>query len=104
MDTGNTKYAEFFYSTVNNDIDTLEKNVKDFPASSIARFLLLYYYKKNRHPRFDELVQQTGIYINNPYWVQYQLSQAEPLNKTETNRKEKSKRKKETKRKKKIFL
>ena len=74
MDTGNTKYAEFFYSTVNNDIDTLEKNVKDFPASSIARFLLLYYYKKNRHPRFDELVQQTGIYINNPYWVQYQLS------------------------------
>ena len=88
MDTGNTKYAELFYSTVNNDIDTLEKNVKDFPASSIARFLLLYHYKKNRHPRFDELVQQTGIYINNPYWVQYQLSQAEPLNKKETNKEE----------------
>jgi hypothetical protein len=77
MDTGSTKYAELFYSTVDNDIDALEKNVKDYPASSIARFLLLYYYKKNGHPKFDELAQQTGVYLNNPYWIQYQLSQAE---------------------------
>ncbi len=88
MDTGSTKYAELFYSTVDNDIDALEKNVKDYPASSIARFLLLYYYKKNGHPKFDELAQQTGVYLNNPYWIQYQLSQAELSKESEESKKE----------------
>ena len=88
MDTGSTKYAELFYSAVDNDIDTLEKNVKDYPASSIARFLLLYHYKKTGHPKFDELAQQTGVYINNPYWIQYQLAQAAPLNEKEISKEE----------------
>lgn len=77
MNTGTTKYAEDFYSNVANDIDTLEKNVRDYPASSIARFLLLYSYKKNGHPGFEELAKQTSVFFNNCYWLQYQLSQAE---------------------------
>jgi len=69
-----TNYADLFYSNIVNDIDTLEKNVNEFPCSSLARFLLLYHYKKNNNPGFEELAKHTGIYINNPLWIQYQLS------------------------------
>ena len=69
-----TKYAETFYSETQNDIDFLEKTIHDFPASSVARFLLLYHYKKNKLEGFESLAQQTGIYLNNPSWIQYQLS------------------------------
>ncbi|MEO8962784.1 MAG: hypothetical protein ABI325_12940 [Ginsengibacter sp.] len=83
MNTGSTQYAELCYSTMINDIDTLERSVRDYPASSLARFLLLYHNKKNGHPGFDELSRQTGVYLNNPYWIQYQLSQADSSNERE---------------------
>ena len=73
MNTG-TNYADLFFSNVPNDVDTLENNVKEYPFSSLARFLLLYHYKKNNNVGFDNFARQTGIYINNPFWIQYQLS------------------------------
>lgn len=88
MITETTQYAELCYSKVINDIDTLEKNVKGYPSSSLARFLLLYHYKKNGHPGFEKLASQTGAYLNNPYWIQYQLSQADSLTEREIVNKE----------------
>ena len=70
-----TNYAELFYSGIANDIDTLEKNVKKYPFSSVTRFLLLYHYQKKNNPAFDKLAKQTGIYFNNPFWIQYQLTE-----------------------------
>ncbi|MGN6532612.1 MAG: hypothetical protein ACTHK0_12785 [Ginsengibacter sp.] len=70
-----TNYAAQFYSNTDNDLEVLEKNVRDFPASSVARFLLLYHHKKNNHPAFAELAKQTAIYLNNPIWSEYQLWQ-----------------------------
>lgn len=74
MNTG-TNYAELFYSKIDNDIHTLEKNVTNYPASSIAQFLLLYHQKKNNHADFNQLAKRSGIYFNNPLWIGYQLSQ-----------------------------
>jgi hypothetical protein len=74
MNTG-TNYAELFYSKIDNDIHTLEKNVSNYPASSIAQFLLLYHQKKNNQAEFNNLAKQKGIYFNNPLWIGYQLSQ-----------------------------
>lgn len=78
MNTG-TNYTELFYSASGNDIDTLEKNVEDYPVSSVARFLLLYHYQKNNLPGFEKLAKQTGVYLNNPYWIQYQLLQTDEI-------------------------
>lgn len=72
-----TNYASLFYDESQNDIDFLEKTVADFPVSSVARFLLLYHHKKNNLSGFDELAKQTGIYLNNPLWIQFQLLQVE---------------------------
>lgn len=74
MNTG-TNYAELFYSKIDNDIHTLEKNVSNYPASSIAQFLLLYHQKKNNQTDFNNLAKRSGIYFNNPLWIAYQLSQ-----------------------------
>jgi len=78
-----TNYAALFYSETDNDIEVLEKNVHDFPASSVARFLLLYHHKKNNNPAFEDLAKQTAIFLNNPYWSEYQLWQID--NPTENN-------------------
>jgi hypothetical protein len=75
--TTDSNYAGLYYSNIVNDIDALKNNVKEYPHSSIARFLLLYHYKKNNHPGFAELAKQTGIYFNNLLWIQYQLSLAD---------------------------
>jgi hypothetical protein len=72
-----TNYASLFYSESQHDIGFLEKTVADFPVSSVARFLLLYHYKKNKLSGFDALAKQTGIYLNNHLWIQFQLSEIE---------------------------
>ncbi|MEO6838886.1 MAG: hypothetical protein ABI185_10910 [Ginsengibacter sp.] len=69
-----TNYTDIFFSNIPNDEDTLKNNVKEYPFSSVARFLLLYHYKKNNNVAFENFSKQTGIYINNPFWLQYQLS------------------------------
>src|SRR6185312_4783594 len=70
-----TNYAALFYSETDNDLEVLERNVQDFPASSVARFLLLYHHKKNNNPAFQELAKQTALFLNNPIWSEYQLWQ-----------------------------
>ncbi|MEO9021781.1 MAG: hypothetical protein ABI237_16575 [Ginsengibacter sp.] len=69
-------YAEHFYSGLGHDLHTLEENVKNYPASSIARFLLLYHQKKSNDPAFEITAKKTGIYLNNPFWIQFQLVQS----------------------------
>ena len=49
-----THYADLFYRE-SDSLSVLEKNVKDFPASAIARFSLLYHYKKNNNPDLKSL-------------------------------------------------
>jgi hypothetical protein len=78
MDTA-TNYAADFYSTTNNDIEFLKKNIEDFPVSSVARFLLLYHYKVNNHPDFEALAQQTAPYLSHPFWMRYQLFQTQNI-------------------------
>ena len=68
-----TNYTEHFYADINNDIDTLRKNVDENPFSSVAQFLLLYNYKKNNDPSFEEYARKAAIYFNNIPWIQYQL-------------------------------
>ncbi len=87
MSAGNN-YAELFYSNITNDIDTLEKNVNEYPFSSLARFLLLYHYKKNNNSVFEKLAKKTGIYINNPFWTHYQLSDIDAGQLTDGNKEE----------------
>lgn len=70
-----TNYATDFYSENLTGIALLEKNIADYPASSVARLMLLYHYKKTNNPHFEELAKQTGIYLNNPSWIQFQLNQ-----------------------------
>jgi hypothetical protein len=73
-----TNYATDFCSENLTGINLLEKNVADYPASSVARLMLLYHYKKTNNPQFEELAKQTGIYLNNPSWIQFQLNQISP--------------------------
>jgi hypothetical protein len=70
----NTDYAALYYADISKDLKLLEKNVHDYPASSVARFLLLYHLKKNNDPRFNQEAKQVGIYLHNPYWMEFQLS------------------------------
>ncbi|MDE3182343.1 MAG: hypothetical protein KGM16_02890 [Bacteroidota bacterium] len=69
-----TNYAELYYSDLSIDAEAIENNVRNFPVSSVARFLRLYHLKKNNDPRFEEVAKQTGIYLHNPYWMEFQLS------------------------------
>ncbi|MEO8819249.1 MAG: hypothetical protein ABI267_09890 [Ginsengibacter sp.] len=72
---GNQNYAAQFYSDISGNADLLEKNIEEYPASSVARFMWLYHLKKNKDVRFKEVAKQTGIYLTNPLWMEYQLSQ-----------------------------
>jgi hypothetical protein len=68
-----TNYAEPFGREADS-LSVLEQNVKDFPASAIARFSLLYHYKKNNNPEFEKFADQSSLYFNNSYWLQEQLA------------------------------
>ena len=79
-----THYANLFCSE-SDALSVLEQNVKDFPASAIARFSLLYHYKKNNNPEFEKFADQSSLYFNNSYWLREQLSRVgviEPLTST----------------------
>jgi len=82
-----TNYAAIFYSNTDNDLEVLQKNVEDFPASSVARFLLLYHLKKNNDPAFQKLAKQTALFLNNPSWSEYQLWQIDNLSEINSEQK-----------------
>src|SRR5665647_1417582 len=68
-------YSEHLYQQASADINAMEKNVLDYPFSSIAGFLLLYHYKKTFHHDYEKLAKKVALQFNNPHWLQFQLSQ-----------------------------
>ncbi|HVZ95584.1 MAG TPA: hypothetical protein VG847_01815 [Chitinophagaceae bacterium] len=67
-------YSEHFYEKGPKDTGALEKNVQDYPFSSLANFLLLYHYKKIGHPGFEEQAKKTALLFSNADWLEFQLS------------------------------
>jgi hypothetical protein len=76
-------YSEYFYQKGSKETDVLEKNVKEYPYSSLATFLLLYHYKKTFNPAFETLAKKTALLFNNPYWLQFQLYDKSGLDMTQ---------------------
>jgi hypothetical protein len=70
-----TNYAALYYTAAGHSPETFADQVTEYPASSLARFLLLYHQKRTGDPDFDLSAGQIGMYINNPFWIRYQLSQ-----------------------------
>lgn len=70
----NTDYASLYCNDISKDLNFLEKNVQDNPASSLSQFLLLYHFKKNNDPRFDGQAKKTALYLHDTYWIEFQLS------------------------------
>jgi hypothetical protein len=66
-------YAGYFYEKGSHDTEVLERNVKEYPLSSLAAFLLLYHYRKISHPGFDKLAKKTALLFNNQHWLQLQV-------------------------------
>jgi hypothetical protein len=75
-----TNYAALYLSKIPKDQQELENIVNDYPVSSAARFLLLYQLKKNNDARFNEVAKQTGIYLQNPAWMEFQLADVSTAN------------------------
>ena len=69
-------YFEHFYQQASQDPDLLERNVADYPYSSLAGFLLLCHYKKINHPGFEKLAKRTVLHFKNSNWLQFLLDQA----------------------------
>jgi len=67
-------YADMLLTEFSSEPGVLKNNIKDYPASSLSHVLLLCHLKKNANPAFDETAEQTGIYLQNPYWLEFQLS------------------------------
>ena len=83
-----TNYSGASYPNVAQDADALEKNVQEYPFSSLTRYLLLRKYKKTGHADFEKLLKKTTLYFNNPHWLQFQLSQIGTETKENTLRNE----------------
>ncbi|RNI40044.1 hypothetical protein EFY79_01710 [Hanamia caeni] len=67
-------YADLLLAQFSDEPDDLKNNIQEHPASSLSHVLLLCHLKKNNDPSFDEVAKQTGIYLQNPYWLQFQLA------------------------------
>lgn|SRR5690348_11808857 len=66
-------YSEYFYEKGSKDTESLEKNVRDYPFSSLANFLLLYHYKKINHPDFDKQAKKTALLFGDANWLGFQM-------------------------------
>ncbi len=71
-----TNYSEPFYH--NLAPGALEKNVEEYPFSSLARYLLLRSYRETGNPGFEKHLKRTALYFNNHNWLQFQLNQVQP--------------------------
>ncbi len=67
-------YSEPSYHNIAHDVDALEKNIEEYPFSSLTRYLLLSRYSKTGHPDFEKVLKKTALYFNNHHWLQFQLS------------------------------
>ena len=68
-------YSEDFYNHAPHDLESLEKNAREYPFSSLANFLLLYHYKKTSNADFDKFAKKTALHFNNTHWLQFQLNE-----------------------------
>lgn len=55
-------------------VDELERMTQRHPAFAAAHFLLLRKMQDSQHNRFEQQLQKTALYFNNPLWLQYLLS------------------------------
>ncbi|MDQ6903025.1 MAG: hypothetical protein M3139_08450 [Bacteroidota bacterium] len=78
-------YSEDFYNHAPHDLESLEKNVREYPFSSIANFLLLYHYKKTSHADFEKFARKTALHFNNTHWLQLQLNEKSTENEAAEN-------------------
>ncbi len=60
----------------------LEKNVEEYPFSSLARYLLLRHYRETGNADFEKHLKQTALYFNNHNWLEFQLDQVQPSQNT----------------------
>ncbi|MGN6266032.1 MAG: hypothetical protein ACTHM5_10180 [Ginsengibacter sp.] len=78
-------YADMLLTEFSGEPDVLRNNIKNYPASSLSHVLLLCHLKKSADPAFDEVAKQTGIYLQNPYWLEFQLSLLSKTEEKEAN-------------------
>ena len=69
-----TNYAALYLADISKNQQEMEKVAREYPVSAAARFLWLYELKKNNDSRFNEVAKQTGIFLHNPSWMEFQLS------------------------------
>lgn len=55
-------------------VDELKRMTQRHPAFAAAHFLLLRKMQDSRHSGFEQQLQKTALYFNNPLWLQYLLS------------------------------
>jgi hypothetical protein len=79
-------YADRLLTEFSGEPDALRNNIKNYPASSLSHVLLLCRLKKNDDPAFDEVAEHTGIYLQNPYWLRFQLSLLSKTEEKEANK------------------
>jgi hypothetical protein len=82
MSEGNY-YSKHLYQRSSKNTEDLEKNVSEYPFSSLASFLLLYHYKKTAHPEFENFAQKTVLHFSNPRWLQFILFEKSAINEIE---------------------
>lgn len=56
--------------------DVLEKMVKDYPASAVARLALLRKYKESGSSEYQKLREESALYMGNVPWYLFVLSHA----------------------------
>ena len=71
----NTKlnYSSSFLENFSGDIESLEKNAKEYPYSALVNFLLLSEYKKEASEKYVPFQKKAVLYFQNPSWLQFQL-------------------------------
>ena len=55
-------------------LDELRSQTEKYPYSSIIQFLYTCKLKSIYHIEYPESVTKTAIFFNDPYWLNYQLS------------------------------
>jgi hypothetical protein len=58
--------------------EELERIARDHPYFSVSQVLLAKKYKSGNNSGFLTQVQKAALYFNNPYWLHYQMLDAQP--------------------------
>lgn len=66
-------YSNSFIGNTSEGVETFEKNVSDYPYSSLANFLLLCHYKKEDPKKFENFSKKAILYFSNPHWLNFQI-------------------------------